>query len=130
MNETTPRPGLAAVALSALILLLTACSDSTQQAGPITGVLAGQTMSGAQLPCLAEADGVRVCHGDLNNGTDGADLRFRSFDGVPLTVWVTLPPAPASGADGGYPLVVQSHGWGAVPTGPDDPQYGGPTTHQ
>ena len=25
---------------------------------------------------------------------------------------VTLPPAPVSGADGNYPLVVQSHGWG------------------
>ena len=130
MNETTQRPGPTAVALSALICLLTACSDSTQQAGPITGVLAGQTMSGAQLSCVADAGGVRVCRGDMSSGSDGTDLRFRSFDGVPLAVWVTLPPSPASGTDGGFPLVVQSHGWGAVPTGPDDPQYGGPTARQ
>lgn len=116
--------------LPILILLLSACSDSTQQAGPITGVLAGRTLSGDQIPCLAEADGVRVCRGDLNVGTDGADLRFQTFDGVPLAVFVTLPPAPASGTDGRYPLVVQSHGWGAPPSGPDDAQYGGPTARQ
>lgn len=130
MYQTTPRPRLAAVLLPTLILLLNACSDGTQQAGPITSVLAGRTVSGEPIACLVDADGVRVCQGDVSNGTDGADLRFRTFDGVPLAVWVTLPPAPASGADGGYPLVVQSHGWGAPPTGPDDAQYGGPTARQ
>jgi hypothetical protein len=78
------------VVLPALILLLNACSDSAQQAGPITGVLAGQTSSGEPIPSLAEPDGVRVCRGDTSNGTDGADLRFRTFDGVPLAVFVTL----------------------------------------
>jgi hypothetical protein len=40
---------------------------------------------------------------------------------------VTLPPAAASGADGPYPLIIQSHGWGEPPTGPTDDQYLGPT---
>ena len=39
-------------------------------------------------------------------------------------------PAPASGPDGPYPLVIQSHGWGDPPSGPDDGQYGGPTARQ
>jgi dienelactone hydrolase len=120
-----------AVVLPSLLVFLNACSDSgPSPVGPITEVLAGQTSSGEPIPCLVEADGVRVCRGDMSSGTDGADLRFRTFDDVPLAVFVTLPPAPASGSDGGFPLVVQSHGWGAPPSGPDDAQYGGPTARQ
>jgi dienelactone hydrolase len=54
----------------------------------------------------------------------------KTFDGIPLEVYVTLPPAPSSGTDGNYPLVIQSHGWGVPPSGPDDSQYGGPTARQ
>lgn len=95
----------------------------------VTEVLAGHTISGQPIPCVAQPDGVRVCHGDFDS-PGGSDLRLSSFDGVPLAVWVTLPPVPSSGVDGGYPLVVQSHGWGAPPSGPDDAQYGGPTAVQ
>jgi hypothetical protein len=94
----------------------------------VTDVLAGHTPSGQAIPCVTQPDGVRVCHGDYD-GPDG-DLRLSSFDGTPLAVYITLPPVPSSGVDGGYPLVVQSHGWGAPPSGPDDPQYGGPTAVQ
>lgn len=97
--------------------------------GAVTGVLAGHTMNGQPIPCVAQSDGVRVCHGD-ESGSAATDLRLKSFDGTPLALYVTLPPAPASGADGHYPLVVQSHGWGDPPSGPDDPQYGGPTADQ
>jgi hypothetical protein len=93
------------------------------------GVFAGHTMDGQPIPCVAQSDGVRVCTGD-ENGPGAADLRFKSFDGTPLQVYVTLPPAPASGPGGNYPLVVQSHGWGAPPTGPTDTQYAGPTAVQ
>lgn len=86
-------------------------------------------MSGRPIPCVARPDGVRVCHGDLN-GPGGADLRLKSFDGTPLALYVTLPPASASGRHGRYPLVVQSHGWGAPTSGPDDTQYAGPTAAQ
>jgi len=99
---------------------------SPAQAAPITSVFAGQTMSGNPIPCTAQADGVRVCHG-TDNGGGAADLRLKAFDGSPLEVWVILPPAPRSGSDGHYPLVVQSHGWGVPPAGPDDTQFYGPT---
>lgn len=95
----------------------------------VTGVLGGHTMAGRPIPCVAQSDGARVCHGD-ESGPGGTDLRFTSFDGTPLEVWVTLPPAPASGVDGGYPLVVQNHGWGAPPSGPNDAQYAGPAAVQ
>lgn len=119
---------------SALGALLVVSASASAGAGggaaapptPVTAVLARQTMSGAPVPCTARPDGIRVCHGDVG-GPGGADLRLKSFDGTPLALYVTLPAAPASGPDGGYPLVVQSHGWGAAPTGPDDRQYGGPT---
>ncbi len=92
-------------------------------------VLAQYTVKGQPIACEAQADGVRVCHGD-GKGPDGDDQRVKSFDGTPLALYVTLPPAPASGKDGNYPLVIQSHGWGAPPSGPYDAQYGGPTAHQ
>ena len=94
--------------------------------GAVTGVLAGHTMDGQPIPCVAQSDGVRVCHGD-ESGLGGADLRLKSFDGAPLAVYVILPPAREPGTHGHYPLVVQNHGWGDPPTGPDDTQYSGQT---
>jgi hypothetical protein len=58
-------------------------------------------------------EGVRYCPGDL-------DHRVATFDGVPLDVNVVLPPAPARGRDGGYPLVVELHGWAGSKLGLDD----------
>ena len=99
------RPGLVAVAVAFMALPAGA-------SGAVTGVLAGDTMNGQPIPCVAQPDGVRVCHGD-ESGSSATDLRLKSFDGTPLAVYVTLPPGNASGAGGHYPLVVQSHGWGA-----------------
>lgn len=96
-------------------------------ASPINSIFAGQTVSGAAIPCTVQSDGTRVCYGDYNNGTAGTDLRLKSFDGTPLALYVTLPPAPAGGSDGPYPLIIQSHGWDEPPTGPTDTQYYGPT---
>ncbi len=95
----------------------------------IPNVFGGQTMSGAPIPCVAQADGVRVCHG-YDNGASGPDLRLKSFDGVPLEVYVILPPAPASGSDGPYPTIVQSHGWGSSAGGPANSEFYGPTADQ
>ncbi|MGH2859079.1 MAG: alpha/beta hydrolase, partial [Solirubrobacteraceae bacterium] len=120
------RSGLAGLATVAFLAFL---SSPAGASATVTGVLAGHTMNGQPIPCVAQADGVRVCHGD-ESGPGGADLRLKSFDGTPLALYVTLPPAPATGTDGHYPLVVQSHGWGDPPTGPDDAQYGGPTADQ
>src|SRR6201995_665677 len=111
------------VLVAAFIVALAAPSA---QAAPITSVFAGRTMSATPIPCTTRSDGVRVCHG-TDNGGGSADLRLKAFDGSPLEVWVILPPAPRSGSDGHYPFVVQSHGWGVPPTGPDDTQFYGPT---
>ena len=109
-----------------LIVAVVACLTLPAGAsGAVTGVLGGHTMSGQPIPCSASS-GVRVCTG----GVATTDMRLKSFDGTPLALYVTLPPTPASGKDGRYPLVVQSHGWGAPPSGPNDAQYGGPTAVQ
>jgi predicted dienelactone hydrolase len=72
------------------------------------------------------SDGVRSCDG-ADGGGGAGDLRLKSFDGVPLEVYVILPPAPSTGTDGRYPLIIQSHGWGSSAGGPDSRQYFGPT---
>ena len=116
---------------SALIsVAVVACGlglGATPASATITGVFAGQTVSGNPIPCAAQSDGTRVCHGTYNNGPGGSDIRLKSFDGTPLAVFVTLPPPATSGTDGNYPLVVQSHGWGGPTSGPTDTQYYGPT---
>src|SRR6478735_6735603 len=58
---------------------------------------------GGRVPCT-ERDGVQFCEG-------GATLRVESWDGVPLDVAVTLPPADRNGP---FPLIVDLHGWGAA----------------
>ena len=121
--------GWAAVAVVGALLAPSASSGEAITPVARSVVLAKYTVHGQPIPCVAQSDGVRVCHGD-GIGPKGDDLRLKSFDGTPLALFVTLPPAPASGPDGGYPLVIQSHGWGDPPSGPDDGQYGGPTAHQ
>src|SRR5258707_14560091 len=88
----------------------------TAASAAVTSVLAGKTVSGQPIPCVAAAGGVRVCHGD-DGGLSGPDLRLKSFDSAPLEGYVILPPAPPPSPDGRYPLVVQSHGWGRNATG-------------
>jgi dienelactone hydrolase len=102
---------LSAFVAAALIAAVPAAADAA-----ITTVLSGKTVSGQGIPCVAQTGGVRVCHGD-DGGASGPDLRLKSFDGAPLEVYVILPPAPSSGADANYPLVVQSHGWGGNAVG-------------
>jgi hypothetical protein len=104
-----------------------AAPSPASTAAPATSVLAGQTMSGNPIPCPAQADGVRVCYGTYNNGPGGSDIRLKTFDGSPLELYVILPPAPASGTDGHYPFVAQSHGWGQRAGGTASTQYLGPT---
>jgi poly(3-hydroxybutyrate) depolymerase len=111
----------ATVITAAAAFLAPASADAA-----ISGVFGGQTVSGQAITCTVQTDGTRVCHGDYSS-SGGADTRLKSFDGTPLALYVTLPPAPASGTDGRYPLVVQSHGWDSPTTGPGDTQYFGPT---
>jgi dienelactone hydrolase len=114
--------GVAAIAASCAI------SPAAASASTISTVFTGQTVSLLGIPCTAQSDGVRVCHGTYNNGTAGGDLRLKSSDGTtPLEVYVILPPAPSSGSDGSYPLIVQSHGWGNSAGGPGNTEFFGPT---
>jgi X-Pro dipeptidyl-peptidase (S15 family) len=121
--------GQAAIAVAGAFMALSASSGESSNAVARSAVLAKYTVKSQPIPCETQSDGVRLCHGD-GKGPDGDDLRVKSFDGMPLALYVTLPPAPASGTDGNYPLVIQSHGWGAPPSGPDDKQYGGPSARE
>ncbi len=60
---------------------------------------------GGRVPCV-EQSGVQFCAGDLTT-------RVESFDGVPLDVSVTLPPASMNGP---FPLIVELHGWSLAKT--------------
>jgi len=63
--------------------------------------------------CTTQADGTRFCPTtDAGPGrtVDGVP----SFDGVPLDVDVTLP--PASDGNGPFPTIVMLHGWGSSKT--------------
>jgi len=64
---------------------------------------AGVTPSvfGGRIACAELESGVQFCQGDVAH-------RVESFDGVPLDVNVTLPPAAE---DGPFPLVVELHGY-------------------
>jgi predicted acyl esterase len=67
---------------------------------------------GGEIPCVDQAaDGhVRFCGGE--------DTTVPTWDGTtPIDVNVALPPEPASGADGPYPLVMIFHGWGGSESG-------------
>ena len=112
--------------LGAWIAATAALIAPTSASAAIPTVLGGHTISGSAIPCTAQPDQVRVCHG-TDGGLGGTDLRLKSFDGSPLEVWVMLPPAPTTGPDGPYPLVVQSHGWDGPSSGPNDSQFFGPT---
>lgn len=121
-------PAVSTVAVLAIATIVFPASDRVAAApgAPVTEVLAGHTMNGLAITCESRTDGIRVCHGGIG-GPGGDDQRLVSFDGSPLALYVTLPAADGSVPDADFPLVVQSHGWGMPPTGPEDAQYGGVT---
>jgi predicted acyl esterase len=61
---------------------------------------------GGDVSCTVQGDGVRFC------GNESPRSTTKAFDGVPIDVNVAFPPAPASGPDGGYPLIMMFHGYG------------------
>ena len=86
--------GRAAIAVAGALIAACASSAQTVTSAPRSTVLAGLTMNGQPIACVTQPDGVRVCHG---NGVKDADFRVKSFDGTPLSLYVTLPPAALSG---------------------------------
>ena len=61
--------------------------------------------------CAVQGDGDRVC------GSDSPRSTVKSFDAVPIDVNVAFPPEPASGRDGGFPLLMLFHGYGGEKIG-------------
>jgi hypothetical protein len=82
-------------ALAGCAWLLVAAAPATAE---ITSVLDGA------VSCSTEEDGTRFC--------GGTDTLATTFDGQKIDVNVALPPAPESGPDGPYPLVMHFHGYG------------------
>ncbi|MEA2493286.1 MAG: type transport system ATP-binding protein, partial [Thermoleophilaceae bacterium] len=81
-------------------LALTLCVTASAEA-KVDSVLGG--LSCAPQPTQGN---VRQCGGIVH-----------SFDGAPVDVNVTLPPEPADGSDGNYPLLGMFHGWGGSKLG-------------
>jgi predicted acyl esterase len=77
-----------------LLLVLLLLAPLALRAAVVGSVLDGR------IPC-GERDGVQFCEGGLAS-------RIETFDGVPLDVNLTLPPA---GMDGPFPLIIDLHGW-------------------
>jgi hypothetical protein len=70
-------------------------SGQMARAALVTSVFDGR------VPCTVHASGVQFCQGSLTT-------RVESWDGVPIDVNVTLPPASV---DGAFPLIIDLHGW-------------------
>jgi fermentation-respiration switch protein FrsA (DUF1100 family) len=109
-----------------LLLVLGALGVTASLGLPASSASAATTPFGHA--CSTQADGVRFCPTtDLGPGQtlDGVP----SFDGVPLDIDVTLPPA-TSGA-GPYPTIVLLHGYGGDKTSFEStvPQGNGSTTY-
>jgi predicted acyl esterase len=68
---------------------------------PLAGAATVPSVFGGKVACLPVA-GVQFCAGTLAT-------RVETWDGVPLDVNVTIPPAAM---DGPLPLIVDLHGWG------------------
>lgn len=105
--------------LTVTIAFAVLLAPATAQATSVLGT------GGTAIPCAAQSDGVRFCQGStvpstpsVSNPT-GAAHPETSWDGTTIDVNVTLPPAPASGSDGNYPLVIIGHGYGGHKQGLD-----------
>ncbi len=93
---------LGAGKLVALIVVAGALIGPQAASADITSVFGGD------VGCTTESDGVRFC--DL--GSDPARSTVPAWDGVPIDVDAAFPPAPPSGPDGNYPLIMLFHGYG------------------
>jgi predicted acyl esterase len=63
------------------------------------------------ITCTVATDDVRECGSSAPRSTAG------SWDGTPIDVNIAFPPAPPSGTDGDYPLIIVGHGYGGSKIG-------------
>jgi len=102
----SPVPARLPIAHATLLALLLAgfgcfgAAATTAEAAVVASVFSGR------IPCV-ETDGIQYCQGSPTT-------RVETWDGVPLDVDVTLPPASM---DGPFPLVIELHGWSLGKTG-------------
>jgi fermentation-respiration switch protein FrsA (DUF1100 family) len=73
-------------------------------------------------PCTTQSDGTRFCP-TTDAGPGRTVNGVPTFDGVPLDVDVTLP--PASDGNGPFPTIVMLHGWGGSKTDFESTDPGG-----
>jgi hypothetical protein len=106
----TSRSGRASFRLrcAAAIGAVCACLAIAPSAGAaITSVFSSTP---TPIPCVTQGNGVRLCD-QATFSPAQARSTVKTFDGVPIDVRVAFPPAPASGPDGPYPLIMLFHGY-------------------
>lgn len=69
------------------------------------------TIFDGDMSCVVVTGGIRHCGGTAPRTT------IKSFDGTPIDINVVLPPEPASGPDGNFPIVMEFHGYGGSKEG-------------
>ncbi|GIK77346.1 MAG: hypothetical protein EDQ89_01765 [Acidobacteria bacterium] len=71
------------------------------------------TVESSPVACTVQTGGVA----DGQRWCTGSPSLVQSFDGTPIDVSVFLPPEPAAGSDGGFPLIGLYHGWSGQKAG-------------
>jgi predicted acyl esterase len=101
MEDSLALRGIAASVVAVACLALAPAANAD-----IAGVFGGD------VSCSVQPNGVRFC------GSTSPRSTTKTFDGVPIDVNAAFPPAPASGPDGPYPLIMLFHGYGGSKLGP------------
>jgi hypothetical protein len=100
-----------------------ASSRSMRRLAALAGLLGALTLPGAAQAAIPNvpngAGGNITCtvQTGANAGQRHCSGIFTTFDGAPIDVNIGFPPAPASGADGDFPIVGMFHGWGGSKLG-------------
>lgn len=79
------------------------------------GALALPSATEAAIPNIPDGAGGHITctvQTGANAGQRHCSGIFTTFDGAPIDINVGFPPAPASGPDGGFPIIGLFHGWG------------------
>ena len=108
---------LAAFGLTALLILIGGAQAASAE---IPDVFADNPYLDHGAPggigCVVQGpgdeEGQRWCGTGRHNANNGTRSTVESFDGVPIDVNVAFPPAPESGPDGPWPLMMVFHGYG------------------
>jgi predicted acyl esterase len=99
------------------VLAALAFAPAASAADPIDQVFGD---AASPIPCVTQStaghEGQRWC--GTANGMSPTTSTVPSWDGTPIDVTVALPPVPASGEDGDFPVVGVYHGYGGFKAAP------------